>query len=85
MADQEIGKVVHYFDKAMVAVVKLSKGVKAGEALKFVKGENEFELTADSMQLDHEPISKGKKGEEIAIKVPSPTKEGATVFKVKEA
>ena len=84
MADQEIGKVVHYFDKAMVAVVKLTKGVKTGDPLKFVKGDDEFELTADSMQLNHEPISKGKKGEEIAIKVPSPTKEGATVFKVKE-
>ena len=85
MADQEIGKVVHYFDKAMVAVVKLSKLVKAGDPLKFVKGDNEFELKADSIQLNHEPVSKGKKGEEIAIKVPSPTKEGATVFKVKEA
>ncbi|HBB37124.1 MAG: Peptidase U32 [Candidatus Moranbacteria bacterium GW2011_GWC1_45_18] len=85
MADQEIGKVVHYFDKAMVAVVKLSKVVKAGDPLKFVKGDNEFELKADSIQLNHEPVSKGKKGEEIAIKVPSPTKEGATVFKVKEA
>jgi len=39
MADQEIGKVVHYYDKAMVAVVKLLKGVKAGDPLKFVKGE----------------------------------------------
>jgi len=34
------------------------------------------------MQLNHEPISKGKTGEEIAIKVPSPTKEGAVVFRV---
>ncbi len=85
MADQEVGKVVHYYDKAMVAVVKLAKGVKAGDPLKVVKGENEFELTADSMQLNHEPISEGKPGEEVAIKVPSPAKEGAIVFRVEAA
>ena len=85
MADQEVGKVIHYYDKAMVVVVRLSQGVKAGDPLKIVKGDNEFELKAESMQLNHEPISEGKAGEEIAIKVPSPTKEGATVFKVEEA
>ena len=84
MADQEVGKVVHYYDKAMVAVVKLSQNIKAGDPLKFVKGDNEFELTAESMQLNHEPISEGKTGEEIAIKVPSSTKEGAIVFKTEE-
>jgi hypothetical protein len=82
MADQEVGKVVHYYDKAMVAVVKLSEDIEAGDPLKFVKGDSEFELKADSIQLNHEPISEGKKGEEVAIKVPNPTKEGATVFKV---
>lgn len=84
MADQEVGKVIHYYDKAMVAVVKLAQDVKRGDALKIVKGENEFELKAESMQLNHEPISEGKAGEEIAIKVPSPAKEGALVFKMEE-
>ncbi len=81
MSDQEIGKVVHYYDKAMVAVVKLSADVKAGDTLKVVKGDNEFELVADSMQLNHQPISEGKAGDEIAIKVPNPAKEGAIVFR----
>ncbi|KKS25825.1 MAG: hypothetical protein UU84_C0036G0001, partial [Candidatus Yanofskybacteria bacterium GW2011_GWC2_41_9] len=30
MAEKEIGKVVHYFDKAGVAVVKLSGSVAVG-------------------------------------------------------
>lgn len=85
MADQEVGKVIHYYDKAMVAVVKLGKKIKAGDQLKIVKGENEFGLAADSMQLNHEPVSEGKPGEEVAIKVPSPAKEGAIVFKAESA
>jgi len=84
MADQEIGKVIHYYNKAMVAVVRLSQNIKLGDMVKVVKGDNEFELKVDSMQLNHKPIEGGKTGEEIAIKVPSPTKEGAVVFKVEE-
>jgi len=80
MPDQEIGKVVHYYDKAMVAVVRLSKGIKVGDTVKMVKGEDNFEMQVDSMQLDHEAIEKGKSGQEVALKVPSPVKEGTTVF-----
>lgn len=85
MADQEVGKVIHYYDKAMVAVVKLAKPLKLGDSLKITKGDNEFEMKVDSMQLNHEPVSVGKAGEEIAIKVPSPAKEGALVMKVEAA
>lgn len=81
MAEKEIGKVVHYFDKAMVAVVKLSAPVALGDVLIFRKGENEFAEEVKSMQIDHETVKKGKKGEEVAIKVSKETKQGASVLK----
>ena len=84
MADQAVGKVIHYFGKAMVAVVRLSGKLTAGDMIKVVKGENDFAMKISSMQVDHEPVSAGKKGDEVAIKVDSPTKEGAVVFKVAE-
>ena len=46
------------------------------------KGDNEFEMTVDSMQINHEPVERGKSGEEVAVKVTNPTKEGALVYKV---
>ncbi len=82
MADQEVGKVIHYFDKAMVAVIRLTKGLKLGDTVKVTKGENEFEEKVESMQIDHQPVPKGKAGDEVAIKVSSPTKEGAVVQRV---
>jgi len=36
------------------------------------------------MQIDHEPVENGKKGDEIAIKLENPTKEGAVVYKAME-
>ena len=84
MADQEVGKVIHYYDKAMVAVVRLSGKLAVGEKIKIVKGENDFTMEIASMQIDHKPVEKGKKGDELAIKLESPTKEGAVIFRVAE-
>jgi hypothetical protein len=85
MADQEVGKVIHYYDKAMVAVVKLAKPLRLGDSVKIAKGDEALEMAVESMQLDHKPINEGKAGEEVAIKVPGPTKEGALVTKAETA
>jgi putative protease len=80
MADKDlVGKVIHYYDKIGVAVVKLSKGLKVGDKVKFVHGENEFEQVVESMQLEHAQVDAGKKGQEVAMKVDKETKSGTEV------
>lgn len=82
MADKQIGKVTHYYDKAGVAVVKLTGALSSGDTIKIVKGENEFTDAVGSMEIDKKPVSSVKSGQEVAIKISQPTKEGAAVFKV---
>jgi translation initiation factor IF-2 len=80
MADKDlVGKVIHYFDKIGVAVIKLGKTLKVGDKVKFVHGENEFEQVVESMQLEHEQVKTGKKGQEVAVKVDKETKSGTEV------
>lgn len=79
--EKEIGKVVHWYGKINVAVVKLAAGLKVGDAVKVRHGETEFEDTVSSMQLDHEAVKTGKKGQEIAIQLSQEAKDGALVFK----
>ncbi|MEK7599071.1 MAG: hypothetical protein AAB474_01280 [Patescibacteria group bacterium] len=81
MDKKPLGKVTHYYDKAMVAIVKLSGGLKIGDSVKFVKGENEFTQNIESMQIEHEALKSAKKGQEVAVKVSQPAKEGALVYK----
>ena len=83
MAEELIGKVVHFFNKISVAVVKLDKGKLAvGDTVKFKHGENEFEQTVDSMQIEKEAVEKIKKGQEAGMKVNEAVKEGWEVYKV---
>ena len=77
-----LGKVIHYYDKIGVAVVKLSKAIKTGDSVKFVHGDKEFEQTIESLQLEHETVKAGKKDEEVAMKVDQEVKRGTQIFSV---
>lgn len=78
--EKEIGKVVHWYGKINVAVVKLASGLKVGDTIKVRHGENEFEETINSMQLDHKPVEAGKKGQEIAIQLSHEAKDGSVIY-----
>ncbi|KKS79911.1 MAG: hypothetical protein UV54_C0025G0003 [Candidatus Beckwithbacteria bacterium GW2011_GWA2_43_10] len=77
-----IGKVAHYFDKAMVIVVKLEDSLSIGDTIKLKKGEEEFDQLVDSIQIEHKNIEKAKKGDEVAIKISRPAKQGAEVYRL---
>ena len=79
--DKEIGKVIHWYGKINVAVVRLAAGLKAGDSIKVKHGDSEFEDTVSSMQLDHKPIDSGKKGQEVAIMLSQEAKDGSVICK----
>ena len=75
-----IGKITHWYDKISVAVIKLAGTLKVGDKVKIKHGDQEFEETVTSMELDHKPVKSGKKGQDIAIKVSQRAGEGSTIF-----
>ena len=80
MADKQIGKVSHYYDKINVAVIDLTGNLSVGDNIKLEKGETEFTQTVDSIQVDHKSVNKAKKGDSVGIKVDQPIKPPAAVY-----
>lgn len=81
MEEQQLGKIIHYFDKIGVGVMKLDAALKVGDAI-HVKGKtSDFEQTVVSMQVDKKSVQSGKKGDEVAVKLEGKAKEGDGVFK----
>lgn len=80
MEEKEVGKVIHWYDKASVAVVRLSGPLKTGDWIRVRRGEEEFNESVSSMQINHEGVASAKEGEEVAIKLSQKTKEGAVVY-----
>ena len=81
--EKKVGTVTHWYDKLGVAVVKLTSAISKGAAIKVRKGDDEFEDTISSLQIDHADVPSAKKGDDAAMKLSQRAKEGAEVFVVK--
>jgi translation elongation factor EF-1alpha len=82
MTDTKVGKIVHYYDKIGVAVIKVASPIKVGDRIKISGHENEFEQEVTSMQVEHKNINQAKKGDDVGMKVDQPVKDGDEVYKV---
>lgn len=79
----KIGKVTHFYDKLGVAIVELAADLSVGDKIKFVRGgEDIFEQTVDSIQIEHEKKESAGKGEVVGLKTEKEVKEGSDVFKL---
>lgn len=77
-----IGKVAHYFGNISVAVIELSDSLEAGDEIRIVGGETDFNQKIDSMEVDHKKVKKAKKKESVGLKVDQKVREGYKVYKV---
>lgn len=84
MADIQIGKVTHYFDKIGVAVVDVIKSFKVGERVRISGHDHKFEQEIMSIQMEHESVAKVAKGKSCGIKVDKPVKEADVLYRVKK-
>jgi putative protease len=75
-----IGEVTHYYSNLEVAIVKFNKPVEVGAKVRFKGATTDFEETISSMQYDHKPIDKAKKGQEVGIKVREKVRQGDKVY-----
>ncbi|OGO15088.1 MAG: hypothetical protein A2Z14_05355 [Chloroflexi bacterium RBG_16_48_8] len=80
MKGVRIGEVTNFFGKINVAVVKLTKELKVGDSVHFLGRNTDFQQNVTSMQVEHEAISVGKAGSEVAIKTTQRVRHGDSVY-----
>ena len=77
---KQVGKITHYFNKIGVGVIELEGVLKVGDSIVITGHGKEFEQTVDSMQVEHDQVTKAKKGDAVGMKVDGQVKEGDAVF-----
>ena len=83
MAEQLVGKVTHYFSKALVAGIKITEGqLSVGDTIHVVGHTSDFTQKVDSIQIEHETVPTAKVGDSIGIKVVDHAREHDKVFLV---
>jgi putative protease len=85
MAEEEIGRITHYFPKIGVAVIEVTAGgLKVGETIRVKGHTSDFTQTVESLQQEHLSVPEIKKGASAGMKVKEHVREGDKVFMVKE-
>jgi len=80
--EKQIGEISNYFEHIGVAAIKLSGALKVGDKIRIKGGENtDFEQEVESIQIQHEKVSKAKKGDEIGMKINNKVRKGYKVYK----
>ncbi len=82
MAEVEVGKVTHYFNKAGVAGIKLSGKLSGGDTIHILGHTTDLTETVASMQVDHDVVQTAGPDNEIGLKVSDHVREHDTVFRV---
>jgi translation elongation factor EF-Tu-like GTPase len=77
-----VGKVTHYFSKIGVAVIELSDALKAGDTIRIVGGETDFNQVVESMEIEHQTVKEAKAGDSVGLKVSQKVREGYKTYKL---
>ena len=84
MSDEEVvqvGHITHFFPKISVAIVELTAPLAVGDRI-LVKGTaTDFEQVVDSMQIEHQNITRAEPGQSIGLKTAQHVKEKDVVYK----
>jgi GTPase len=83
MAEQEVGKVTHYFGRVQVAGITLTGGeLRVGDTIHICGHSSDFTQVVESMQIDNQPVDSAKAGDTIGIRVAEHAREHDRVYKV---
>jgi putative protease len=84
MEKKFVGTVTHFYPKISVAVVELEDTLRVGDKISIERPSHSFEQVVESIQIEHQNIEEGRKGQSIGLKVVERTREGAKVYKIIE-
>jgi putative protease len=76
------GKVVNYYSAIGVASVEISDCLETGNTIHIKGHTTDFEQTVDSIQINHNPVSRASKGDTAGVKVADYVRKHDLVFRV---
>ena len=83
MAEEQIGRVTHYFGKAGVAAIQITAGTLAvGDTIRIKGHTSDFTQPVDSMQVDGKGVQQASVGQSVGIKVKKHAREHDVVYKM---
>jgi len=79
---KKVGVVTHFYNKINVAIVDLEDTLNEGDMIEISGPSSNVQMSADSIQIEHENVKTAKKGQSIGLQVSGKVKEKDIVYKL---
>ena len=79
---EQVGIVIHFYNKINVGVLRCTKPLKVGDKVHFMGRHTDFEQEITSMQVEHESVQEVGSGAEVAIKVKQRVRQGDKIYRL---
>ena len=82
MAEQEIGKISHYYNHLEVGIIDLTAPLKVGDTIHIKGAHDDFTQKVELIQIEHDNVQEVKAGDSAGVKVSQKVHENDKVYKV---
>jgi len=84
MPEEQIGQVVDFFARPVVAAIQLTAPLKVGDRVHIKGHSTDLEVTIASMQVNNAQVQEAKPGDGVGVKITDRVRKGDVVYKVVE-
>lgn len=84
MKEEKIGRITHFFPHVPAGAIELEGELAVGDTIHIKGHTTDFTQAVESMQIDNKSVQKGKRGDDIAIKMKERVRIHDIVYKVIE-
>ena len=81
--ETKIGEVIHFYNHISVAVLNLTDALEVGDRVHILGHTTDFIQNVTSMEIDHHKVISVGQGDEVALRVIEPVREGDAIYKLR--
>jgi translation elongation factor EF-Tu-like GTPase len=82
MPEEQIGQVVDFFARPVVAAIQLAAPLKVGDTVHIKGHSTDVQTTIASMQVNNAQVQEAKAGDGVGVKVTDRVRKGDVVYKI---
>lgn len=82
--ETKIGYITHFYNRISVAVLELTDKLEAWDKVHILGHTTDFVQNITSMEIEHKKVTSVSPGDEVALKVIEPVRNGDEIFKIIE-